>query len=93
MQKVDGFENWDVITAGLVPPDPTLLLGSERMQNLIKEIINSKEYTYIILDSPRVLGLAVASLISSFCIAGMLLRCSLESTGLIGMISTRKTLN
>jgi len=33
------------------------------------------------------------SLISSFFIAGMLLRCSLESTGFIGIISTRKTLN
>jgi len=33
------------------------------------------------------------SLIASFSIAGMLLRCSLESTGFIGMISTRKTLN
>ena len=33
------------------------------------------------------------SLIASFFIAGMLLRCSLESTGFIGMISIRKTLN
>ncbi len=33
------------------------------------------------------------SLIASFFIAGMLLRCSLESTGFIGMIYTRKTLN
>ncbi len=33
------------------------------------------------------------SLIASFFIAGMLLRCSLESTGFIGMISTRKTLH
>ncbi len=33
------------------------------------------------------------SLIASFFIAGMLVRCALESTGLIGMISTRKTLN
>jgi len=33
------------------------------------------------------------SLIVSFFIAGMLLRCSLESTGFIGMIYTRKTLN
>ena len=33
------------------------------------------------------------SLIASFFIAGMLLRCSLESTGFIGTISTRKTLN
>jgi len=33
------------------------------------------------------------SLIACFFIAGMLLRCSLESTGFIGTISTRKTLN
>ena len=33
------------------------------------------------------------SLIASFFIAGMLLRCALESTGFIGMIDTRKTLN
>ncbi len=33
------------------------------------------------------------SLIASFFIAGMLLRCSLESTGFLGMISARKTLN
>ncbi|EEE40109.1 FtsW/RodA/SpoVE family cell cycle protein [Prochlorococcus marinus] len=33
------------------------------------------------------------SLMASFFIAGMLVRCSLESTGLIGMISTRKSLN
>ena len=33
------------------------------------------------------------SLISSFFIAGMLLRCSLESTGFIGIINARKALN
>ena len=33
------------------------------------------------------------SLIASFFIAGMLLRCSLESTGLIGIIKARKSLN
>jgi len=33
------------------------------------------------------------SLIASFFIAGMLVRCSLESTGFIGMIRARKTLN
>ncbi len=33
------------------------------------------------------------SLIASFFIAGLLVRCSLESTGFIGMISTRKSLN
>lgn len=67
LQKVDGFENWDVMPAGLVPPDPTLLLGSERMKNLIKELKNSKEYTYVIIDSPPVLGLADASITSSYC--------------------------
>ena len=33
------------------------------------------------------------SLISSFCIVGILLRCALESTGFIGIIRARKSLN
>ncbi len=33
------------------------------------------------------------SLIASFFIAGMILRCSLESTGFLGILSARKTLN
>ena len=33
------------------------------------------------------------SLLSSFFVIGMLLRCSLESTGYIGMISARKSLH
>ena len=33
------------------------------------------------------------SLLASFFISGMLLRCSLESTGFIGIVSARKTLN
>ena len=33
------------------------------------------------------------SLISSFCIVGLLLRCSLESTGFIGIFRARKSLN
>ena len=33
------------------------------------------------------------SLLSSFFLVGMLLRCALESTGFIGIISARKALN
>ena len=37
-QSVPGFKNWDVITSGTKPPDPTRLLNSEKMRTFIKGI-------------------------------------------------------
>ncbi|MBQ5739683.1 MAG: CpsD/CapB family tyrosine-protein kinase [Oscillospiraceae bacterium] len=45
-------EGLDVILAGDVPPNPSELLGSSRMQKLIETL--RKSYDYIILDSPPV---------------------------------------
>ena len=36
-QSVPGFENWDVITSGTKPPDPTRLLQSKKMDDFIKD--------------------------------------------------------
>ena len=41
-QKIPGFENWDVITSGTIPPDATRLLQSERMDNFIKDLKRQK---------------------------------------------------
>tara|TARA_Y100000589_G_scaffold105472_2_gene99945 strand:- start:10386 stop:12692 length:2307 start_codon:yes stop_codon:yes gene_type:complete len=64
IQKIDGFDNWDVITAGITPPDPTRLLSSEKMNRFISNLKNSGDYDIIIFDTPPVIGLADASLIA-----------------------------
>lgn len=45
-------ENLDVILAGDIPPNPSELLSSPRMQRLLQEL--RKEYDFIILDTPPV---------------------------------------
>lgn len=42
--------DFDVITAGVVPPNPAELLGSERMEKLLKKL--REQYDYILLDTP-----------------------------------------
>lgn len=46
------FENFDVLVAGPVPPNPSELIDSEKNRALIKEL--RKRYDYIILDTPPV---------------------------------------
>lgn len=45
-------EGVDVLLAGDIPPNPSELLGSPRMERLIEDL--RKTYDYIILDSPPV---------------------------------------
>ncbi|MEG1932061.1 MAG: CpsD/CapB family tyrosine-protein kinase, partial [Pygmaiobacter sp.] len=42
----------DVLTAGAIPPNPTEILASEKMEKLVTEL--SKRYDYIIFDTPPV---------------------------------------
>ena len=59
------FNNLDIITAGIRPPDPVFLLSSEKMKSIIKELKNEK-YDLIFFDAPPSQGLADAQLISEF---------------------------
>ncbi len=77
IKKVEGYENWDVITSGFVPPDPTRLLSSDRMNQFITSLKNLKRYDIIIFDCPPVIGLADASLIAEKT-DGMILLVSLD---------------
>ena len=45
-------ENLDVLLSGDIPPNPSELLGSERMKNVIDEF--AEKYNYIIVDLPPV---------------------------------------
>ncbi|NEO64253.1 MAG: CpsD/CapB family tyrosine-protein kinase, partial [Moorea sp. SIO4G2] len=51
-----------VLTAGKIPPDPTKLLSSEKMKQLIKYF--EEIFDLVIYDTPPVLGLADASLLA-----------------------------
>jgi capsular exopolysaccharide synthesis family protein len=42
--------NLDVLSAGVIPPNPIAILDSQRMESLIKEFANS--YDFVIVDSP-----------------------------------------
>jgi receptor protein-tyrosine kinase len=54
-----------VLTSGPVPPNPTELLSSKKMESTIKRA--SQDFDLIVIDSPPLLGLADASLWASLC--------------------------
>ncbi|WP_295531482.1 polysaccharide biosynthesis tyrosine autokinase [Novosphingobium sp. Chol11] len=61
--KPTEHENLTVITAGPVPPSPTELLSSGRVEQILEEL--SGRFDVVILDSPPVLGLADAPLMAA----------------------------
>ena len=61
--KPSGLGNLDVITSGPVPPSPTELIASTRMEELIGEL--TAHYDVVVFDSPPILGLADAPLMSA----------------------------
>ena len=54
-----------IITVGTLPPNPTELLYSENLQNLLESL--RQEYDYIFIDCPPVEVVADASIISQYC--------------------------
>jgi len=54
--------NMDIITAGDIPPNPSELLGSNRMAHVLEEL--SREYEYIVVDLPPVTAVSDAVAIS-----------------------------
>ncbi|MEG1447149.1 MAG: CpsD/CapB family tyrosine-protein kinase [Ruthenibacterium sp.] len=54
----------DVLTAGVIPPNPAELLGSATMEQLL--IALEKEYDYIIMDTPPVSVVTDAAVLGRF---------------------------
>lgn len=50
--KVDGYTNFNVLSSGSIPPNPTEILMSKKFQQLFKELKAS--YDYIIVDTAPV---------------------------------------
>lgn len=64
--KSDLLDNWYIIPAGDIPPNPSELLGSRKMENLLRSL--SERFDYIVIDLPPVNivsdALAISNLIS-----------------------------
>ena len=46
------MDNWQIMPAGDIPPNPSELLGSEQMENMLREL--GKVYDFIVVDLPPV---------------------------------------
>lgn len=62
--RKDMYRNLDVILSGDVPPNPSELIGSEKMQELIEEL--STQYDYILVDTPPVGVVSDTCLVANF---------------------------
>jgi capsular exopolysaccharide synthesis family protein len=60
-----GEENLDIMTCGPIPPNPSELLGSKRMQQLLNQAY--KLYDIVLFDSPPILAVADAQIIANIC--------------------------
>lgn len=61
--RKDVYDNLDILFSGEIPPNPSELLGSEMMQNLIETM--SERYDYILVDTPPVGVVSDASIATS----------------------------
>ena len=57
------MENLHLLTSGPIPPNPSELLGSRKMQTLMEKF--REEYDIVVLDSPPVLAVTDASVLAT----------------------------
>lgn len=62
IQPCTAIKGMDVITAGQVPPNPSELLGSQKMEALIEEL--SRHYDFIVVDLPPITAVTDALVMS-----------------------------
>ncbi|MGP9538176.1 polysaccharide biosynthesis tyrosine autokinase [Brachybacterium sp. AOP43-C2-M15] len=79
----------DLLPAGTIPPNPAELLTSTRMEELVTAM--SERYSYVIIDSPPVLSVADANLISPLA-DGVLLAIDARRTRRSSLAKTTKVL-
>lgn len=59
-----GNENLSILPVGIVPPNPTELLGNGRLKDLLEEV--RSQYDYVLLDCPPIEVVADTEIISSY---------------------------
>ena len=63
IQAGDDLDKLHVLTSGSLPPNPMLLLESNKMAALIQEW--RKEYDYVLIDTPPIIGITDAQCLTS----------------------------
>lgn len=58
------LNNLDILTAGTIPPNPSEILSSNNMKELVKSL--KEYYDYIFIDSPPIGAVTDAAIISSY---------------------------
>lgn len=58
-----GVPNLTLLTSGPVPPNPSELLGSEKMKQLLAQL--REEYDYVLIDAPPVIAVTDAAVLAS----------------------------
>jgi tyrosine-protein kinase Etk/Wzc len=71
------IENLSLLTCGVLPPNPSELLGSRKMKNLLEEL--KEKYDMILFDSPPVIAVTDAAVLSTL-LDGVVLVSSSGST-------------
>ena len=72
INKHETIKNLSYMTTGKIPPNSISLLESKKMTSFIEQLRSSKEYDFIILDCPPILGLSDALIISNYVDAAIL---------------------
>lgn len=67
--KSELYSNWYIMPSGALPPNPSELLGSRRMEAVLKNL--SESFDYIVIDLPPVNVVSDALAVSKF-ITGMI---------------------
>lgn len=84
------FKNLDVITSGNIPPNPAEMLGSKPMQIILNNL--KEKYDYVILDTPPVLPVTDAQVLSAK-VDGVILVVKAEKTKSDSIIKAKKLLD
>lgn len=82
-------ENMSLLPAGTIPPNPTELLGSHSMQELLTEV--SEDYDYVIVDASNALAINDAVVLAPF-VDGVMLVVDAHRTPRALMQRTKKRL-
>lgn len=57
-------DNLFILTSGQIPPDPTKLLSSKKMQTIMEQL--RQQFDFVIYDTPPLIGLADSSLLAAY---------------------------